>query len=387
MYGYNDFVLNGNGYGVGNTLQSVHYDTGLMRPYIDTDGRKRVTINTGKFKTVDGKPQPIFKAVDLEDLRREGYYNPVHNTTTLRKEDWILLDQVVLRAARDRLRAWADLEAANSFSVPGMSKMTLEYEAMSDPGEAVVDMNALTESRRDTPLFSLRSIPLPITHSDFFYDSRRLAVSANSGTPLDTVMAEAAGRRVAELIEQTTIGAVTGVTYGTVSTGPTQHTGTSTIYGYTNFPSRITKIDLTTPTGSNSASTVSDVLEMRQQLYDAKHYGPYMLYHGTDWDTYLDNDYYVTSTGAPYMTLRERLRSIEGIQDVRRLDYLTDTFTLLMVQMTSDVARAIVGMPITTMQWETHGGLKTNFKVMAIMVPQLRYDYASNSGILHATTA
>jgi len=58
-----------------------------------------------------------------------------------------------------------------------------------------------------------------------------------------------------------------------------------------------------------------------------------------------------------------------------------------MVQMTSDVARAINGMPITTVQWESAGGMRLNFKVMAIQVPQIRSDYDGNSGICHATTS
>ncbi len=50
----------------------------------------------------------------------------------------------------------------------------------------------------------------------------------------------------------------------------------------------------------------------------------------------------------------------------------TGIFDFIMVQMTSDVVRMVIGLDITTLQWETLGGLKVNFKVMAILVPQLR---------------
>jgi hypothetical protein len=72
---------------------------------------------------------------------------------------------------------------------------------------------------------------------------------------------------------------------------------------------------------------------------------------------------------------------------VRRLDFLPNTFTLLMVQMTSDVARAIIGMNITTVMWEERGGFMKNFKVMCILVPQIRADYDDRCGYVHATTA
>ena len=268
----------------------------------------------------------------------------------------------------------------------GMSKTILEHETMSDPGEAMVDMDGVTEGRVDEPRYQLEGLPLPITHSSFWFGKRRLAVSRNTGTPLDTTMAEACGRRVAEMVEKTLIGTVTGLTFGTAA----NYSNSPRVWGYTNFIDRNTKTDLTTPTGSNPNATVADVLAMRDSLYDDNFFGPYMLYHSTDWDQYLDNDYYVLTTSgatAPTKTLRNRLREIEGIQDVRRLDFLTNTFTLLLVQMTSDVVQAVNGMDISTIQWETQGGMKLHFKVMCIHVPRIRSDYDGRCGILHATTS
>jgi hypothetical protein len=138
----------------------------------------------------------------------------------MRKGDWIELDKIVLKAARPRLSAWADLAASSQVSgFNAMGRLTYEYEAMSDPGEAVVDMDGLADARQDNPLFKLRSLPLPITHSDFMYSARRIAVSENQGEGLNTTTAEAAGRRVAEMIERTTIGTETGMSFGTQAAG------------------------------------------------------------------------------------------------------------------------------------------------------------------------
>ncbi len=110
-----------------------------------------------------------------------------------------------------------------------------------------------------------------------------------------------------------------------------------------------------------------------------------MVYHSNDWDQYLDNDYILSGGNVATQTLRNRLRSIENIQDVRRLDFLfaaavdpatgpggegftatsTSPFTLLMVQMTPDVARAVNGMDITTVQWEGKGGMELFFKCLS----------------------
>lgn len=368
----------------------------LRQPYLDERGRACVTIRdlSGGYTRNDsrgGETNPLLRGYLVNDLRNQGYNLPlVTNATTLRKEDWIQLDRQVVRAARQRLRAVADLESASSFGgFNALGKMTLEYQAMSDPGEAVVDMDGRTDARTDTPLFILRSLPLPITHSDFGYSQRELMVSRNSDTPLDTVMGEAAGRRVAESIEDQLIGNVTGVTYATQTAGPGTHTGTSTVYGYRNFPQRLTKTNFTAPTAGGWVpdTTRNEILTALSQFYDQFFYGPFILYHSTDWSQYMERAYSLSGGNHASETLRTMLLKTAGIQDVRRLDRLTATFTLLLVQMTAEVAQLVNGMDITTVQWEEKGGLELRFKVMAIKVPRLRSDYNSRTGILHGTTA
>ncbi len=383
-----DYIQNGRGHGaVGEQLAGCRFDPGLLRPYIDSQGQRCVTVNTGRTViNSKGEIVPVLEKRTVNELLSAGISSPVFNATSLRKDEWILLDNVVIRAARQRLRAWSDLAAANTYGgFNGMSKTLLEHETMSDPGEAIVDMDGLTEGRTDSPRYQLEGLPLPITHSDFWFSSRRLAASRNSGTPLDTTMAEAAGRRVAEMIEKTLIGVETGITYGNATANG--YSRTPSVYGYTNFTARNTKTDLTVPLGTNPEATVQDVLEMRDLLYADNFYGPYMLYHSTAYDIFLDNDYFRTGGTSVVRSLRERLESIEGIQGVRRLDFLTTGYVLIMVQMTSDVARAVNGMDITTVQWESVGGMRLNFKVMAIQVPQLRADFNGACGILHATTS
>lgn len=415
---FTDFIYEGTGHGpvgelVGNMAHgNVRFDPGMLRPYKDRFGNKVVTINTGqvKYKPETGESVPILKAIKISELQARGIHSPVFNATALRKEEWIEIDRRVIRAARYRLRAWADLAASNSYGgFNGMSKMILEYETQSDPGVAVVDMDGITEGQtNDAPQFQLQGVPLPITHSDFWFSQRKIANSRNSGTPLDSTMGEAAGRRVAESIEKVTIGNVTGITYGGASTYVGGYGRASTVYGYLTFPNRITYSSLPVPTGTNPNLILSGVLAMRQLLYNNKFYGPYMLYHSNDWDTFLDNDYYTIGSNsgavAPTKTLRERLRAIDGIQDVKRLDFLFATippaapgpgaegilvgnpFTMIMVQMTPDVCEAVNGMDITTIQWETKGGMQLNFKVMCIQVPRLKADFYNNCGILQGLT-
>ena len=385
---YVDYILGNQAHGlVAEQLASCRFDPGLLRPYLDERGRKCVTVNTGrsKYNPKSERYEPVYEKHLVSEMIANGIPIPVANATSLRKDEWLQLDKLVIKAARQRLKAWADLSAANTFGgFNAMSKLVLEHETMSDPGEAIVDMDGLSEGRNDAPKFQLEGLPLPITHSDFWFSSRRLAVSRNSGTPLDMTMGEAAGRRVAEMIEKTTIGVVTGVTYGVAAS----YGQTPSVYGYISHPQINTKADCTAPTGTNGTTILSEWLTMRDSLYTDNFYGPYMVYVDSAYDRYLDDEFKTNSD----KSLRQRLLEIDGVAGIRRLDYFTPTATtytssLVWVQMTADVARAINGMDITTVQWESVGGMRLNFKVMAIQVPQLRADFNGNMGVLYGHTA
>jgi len=346
-----DFFLNGAAHGdVASKLLENDFDVNSLRPFKGSDGRNYVTtIQNGQPRV-----QPIGNA-----------------TASLRKDDWKILDDAVLKASRQRLKAVADLRSSGLvYTIPnGMSKTVLETEMMGDVNDATVSMDGLREGANDRPQFETINLPLPIIHFDFSFSARQISVSRNGGSPLDTTMAEQAGRKVAECAEKMLLG---------VWTANDQYTyGGGTIYGYTDFPDRSTG-SVTTPTGSNGTTTINEILGMRQAAYDDYHYGPYMLYNSPAWDQYLDNEFKTNSD----RTLRERIGAIQGIDGPHTLDYLTN-YDMLLVQKSTDTVREVVGMDVTTVQWPSNGGMKLNFKVMAIMVPQLRSDINDRSGIIH----
>ena len=390
------YILNGEAHGeVGEQLFStghddLRFDPGLARPYRGDDGRVYCDVQTGRIvRNSQGKRTMEVKVIRASDLIAEGLLQPTVNATTMRKDDWIEMDRAVQGAVRQRLRVWADFRAANTYGgFDGMKKSTIEYEATNDPGEAMQDMDGLGENRQDSFLFKLRSMPLPITHSGFSFSKRRMQTSG--GFQLDTSAAEAAGRRIAEKIEKQVIGVDAGLLYGPDPSVDTRYDSglNSKVYGMTNYPYRLTKTDLNTPTGSNPEAVKQDVIEMREALYAQGFYGPFMLYHTPAYDAFLDDDYFRSGGTSANRTLRERIAEIDGISGIRRLDFWTGaTYQMVLIQMTNDVARAVVGMEITTLNWESHGGLKKNWKVMTIQAPQLKADYNGKCGLLHATTS
>lgn len=334
-------------------LIAANGDPGVLRPFFDpASGKSYISLmqNDGTYKSF-----------------------PLMNTTaTLRKDDWKILDDAIVKAALERLTLVTDLRSAGlTFTIPqGMGKTVLETETQSDTNDAIISMDGLRESPDDRPEFELSNLPLPITHKDFQFSARQILCSRNGGSPLDTTMAEACARKVSEKVEKLTIGRDTGTTFGG-----------GTVYGLINFTSTIT-YSLTTPVGASGVGEqlLADVLAMRQASVAAKHYGPWMMYVAPNWDTYLDADFKSNSD----KTVRERIKMVNGIMDIKTLDFLQN-YDIVLVQMTSDIIRMVIGMDITTLQWDTKGGMQKNFKVMAIMVPQCRADFNGNTGIVYGS--
>lgn len=351
-----DFIFNGMAHGsVASQLMQNGFDSRALRPWIGKDGRSYIAVTNAAGEQVA---------------------RPTTNAALLRREDWKSIDQAVTRVALPRLRAVGDLRSSGlTYNIPnGMAKTVLETAAMSDINPATVSMDGLRMGDADRPAFALTNLPLPIIHKDFHYSLRQVMASRNGGSPLDTSTAELASRKVAEEAEKLLLG---------VSSVADQYAfGGGTVYGYTDFPQRNTKtITSPTLTAWTPQTLLAEVLAMKTQSQDDNFYGPWKIYASTGWDAYLDDDF---NANYPNLTLRQRLRQIDGITDVMTLDYLQN-YDLVMVQMTSDVVREVVGMDIRTVQWESAGGMQLNFKVMAIMVPQLRADYAGQCGLLHAS--
>lgn len=347
--------MNGQASGdVASRLMASNFDVRGLRPYTGKDGRTYITM------TQNG----VTRAVPISNA-----------TTTLRPDDWKLLDDAIVKVAQPRLKAVGDLRGAGlTFNIPnGMGKTVLETETMSDIGPASVSMDGLREGQNDRPVFELTNLPLPIIHKDFSYSLRQIAASRNGGSPLDTTTAELAARKVAEEIERLLL--------GNSSVADQYSFGGGVIYGYTDYPNRITRT-ITSPTSSGwtGSTFLADLLAMKQDSMDAFYYGPWQVYVAPNWDQFLDSDFKAASD----KTLRNRCLEVSGISGIKTLDYMTG-YDIIMVQMTTDVVREVIGMDLTTVEWDSAGGLQKNFKVMAIMVPQLRADQNSNTGLVHAT--
>ena len=351
-----DFILGNQAHGdlAAYMMQQGRLDPGQMRPYIGKDGRPYVTVYKGG------------------DPAKPSSYQAVPTTyATLRRDEWKQLDDAILKISESRLVGVQDLVSRGLVYSLGnaMGTTVLEWHDVSDAMEAELTMDGVTRTQGDRPVFTTNYLPLPIIHVDYEINARVLAASRKLGNPLDTTSAERAARKVAEKLEAMLF---TNTTYGF---------GGGTIYSYINHPDRNT-VTLSTnwdASAKTAAEILDDVLSMKQASINAYHYGPWVLYIPTAYETVLDEDYDTTTPGT---TIRERILKISGIQDVKVIDTLPDD-NVLLVQMTSDVVRLVRGMGIQNVEWTTEGKMITKYKVMTIQVPQIRSDQAGNSGIVH----
>ena len=301
--------------------------------------------------------------------------NEFRTNATLRKDEWLELDSAVIEVARDRLNGVADL-VSKGLTINlsnGLGTTVFQWEDMSDMTAANINMEGITEGERDRVTFDLNSIPLPIIHKDFYISKRVLEASRKLGQPLDVTQAEVAAKLVSEQIETILFNGASALTFGG-----------GTLRGYTDHGDRNTFTIPAAWSASGTAGTdiLRDLIDMMDLLHTDRMFGPYTLYLPTAYWTKLQEDFKTNSD----RTIMERLGAVAGIESIKPADVLTAN-NVVLVQLSSDVIKEVVGLQPTVLQWETQGGMRLHFKVMAIMLPRVASTNSSQSGIVHASTA
>jgi hypothetical protein len=285
-------------------------------------------------------------------------------------EEWKLIDDKVVAVARKRLVAAADLINQGLFlDIPnGLGVTVLGTQTSSDMSAADLNMDAIAPGAKDRPKFDIAYLPLPIAFKDFDISARVLGASRRGQMALDTRTAAIASKIVAEKIDSVIFNGASTYAFGG-----------GTLYGYVDYPdaAAVTLDTEWDASGMTGALILADVLDLKQALIDMKKFGPYMVYVPTNYDHVLDADY---SSNYPNVTVRTRIKMLDNVLDCKVGDSLPDD-TVIMVDMTEDSVRLVIGMQPTTMQDESNFGLLAKFKVAAIMVPQIFSDADGNCGV------
>ena len=287
---------------------------------------------------------------------------------TLTYDAWKHIDDVILPAAQQRMVGIADLIMRGlTHQTNGLAQTILQYQDASDVADAELNMDGINIGARDRKEYDTNYLPLPIISKDFSFSAREIAASNRTGEALDTANAEAASRKVIEKAEEILFQGASAYT-----------AGGGTIRGYEDHGNRNTGSVTAAWSAASGANILTDTIAMKNAAIADRYFKPYQIYVGTAIEGNLDANYvsnYPT-------TIRQRILQVDGIEDIKVIDKMT-AGAVLLVSMQSDVVRVIQGLPVTTIQWDSSGGLMVHFKVMAIIVPQIRADQTGKSGVIH----
>jgi uncharacterized linocin/CFP29 family protein len=307
---------------------------------------------------------PLVRSIPRNIIRngvvnRRAMYQQLVENNTLREDETREIEEALTRVARRDLIAVADLRQGGlSVNLRNIGVTTYEFDRVTPVGKATQGMSILNLGDKDLVTFVRTAIPVPVTASQFELDARHAAAGQTLGEPVSLTNVEEHTRAVAEMLEDTLVN------------GSAVVLGANTLPGYTNFSSReqlsFSDVAWNDISGAPEAA-VTDVIAMRTALRDNGFTGPYILYIPANFDGVIDEDYKAESD----RTLRERLLSINGVEDVKVLPSLGDDEVLL-VQMTRGVVQAAVGQDITTVTWDTYGGLGMHWAILAVMTFALK---------------
>lgn len=337
----------------------------FMRPVLGDDGHTYFTV----YKGGDPKKKENFHVYRRDELQHLG----IQVYGTLRRDEWKALDQAVQAAAHVRLGGIQDLIDNNLVYnlTNAMGTTVLEYHSIGEAMEAEVSMDPQARSRKDRLNYETHYLPIPVIHSDFSISSRNLESSRRLGNPLDVDSVSEATRVVNDKLEHMLFN---------VNETPFQFGG-GYIYSYLDHPNRNQYALGTAWSADTGANILADVLSMIQMSIDARHYGPWMLYIPTAYQTVMGEDY---TAGYP-KSIRQRLLEVEGIKGVKVIDALPAN-NVALVEMLTQTVRLVQGMATQVVQWQVGSSLSpTEYKVLRIAVPQVRADQAGRSGIVHGS--
>lgn len=343
------------------TEKLATYGVGGLRPFIGKDGNPYMTVYNGG----NAKSPSSYKTIQV-------------NSGTLRKDEWMHLDNAVLNVAKENLNGFQDI-INRGLTVPlGDAMGTTIFETTKRKGDlkADISIDGRSKAQNNRPVYEPDFLPIPMIHADYQIGTRALNSSRKGGSPLDTVGAEDAARAVMTLRED--------MLFGTKKF----KFGGGTIYSFLNHPNRLGNTGGTLMDWSLVGTTGDDIVNdvnavMKSALLANNYGGPYVLYVPASIETKLDNDY---SSAKGSNTIRDRILKINNIVDVVTVDALPDE-NILLVQITSNVVRIVQGMGLTNIEWKSGDGFINYYKAMAIEVPQVRSDAKNQSGVYHGTFA
>ena len=307
-------------------------------------------------------------------LNANGDTGALRTAAVLRENEWRDYDKVVTQIARGKFTLVADMmtNGMRAKLENPMGTTQIVWDRAGDMSDAQIDMTGEATDIRDRIEFAQDSMPVPIIHHGFRLNIRTLMASRARGQGLDISHAQLATLKVVHTIEKLFL-------FGQFSAGA----GAGSLYGLTKYPYRVAgplSADWRTAT---AAQIFSDVNAMIAAMESKNQFGPYMLYVPASYAPALRRDYdNRTAGGGGGYSIRSRLMEIENLKDIKTNWFLPDNH-VVMINLNPENIRALDGIQPRMIEWNTQGGMVSIFKIIAIILPQIKRDAADQCGIVH----
>jgi uncharacterized linocin/CFP29 family protein len=228
-------------------------------------------------------------------------------------------------------------------------------------------MSGITAGAENTLDFDEQAIPLPITFVDFRIPIRKLIAMQKYGTPFDTTMVSQATRKVIEKLEDV------------LFNGSSVKVGGRSLFGYLDYTYSNELSSLAGGWTATPTNIEPDVVKLIAAAEADRHYGPYILYvHSNEWTDLRQRD---STADRTYFDI---VMSMKGIEDIKTTDALAE-HDIVLVEMSRETIDLDVAVDIKVVEWDTHGGMQSNFKVMAVIAPRVKSDYDGRCGVVFDT--
>ena len=292
--------------------------------------------------------------------------NSLRTNDVLQKEEWKSFDTAVIQAAEAELVGIADLRSRGLVrNLGGLGTMIDEWQAVTDMTDANVGMSGAEEGEKDTITYSTQGVAIPIIFKQYDLNLRRLLASRKMGTPLDTLQAARAGRKVGEKAESI------------LFNGSSVQADTYAVPGYTTYTGRV-QVTIRGNWDDVNANMARDVETLLAAADTIFHRGPFVLYLPTRFWTATrsqENTYAQTT----WMDRLKKYAEIAAIRWSTQLDYNE----VVMVEMRADTIDLAVGQDVTNLQGEEHFGFVQKFMAFTALAPRLKMDANGKSGLFH----
>lgn len=296
----------------------------------------------------------------------------IHHNALLRKDEWLELDSIVLETAKVELNGIQDLMSRGlTKKLGGLGSKISAYEQIGEMTAATVSMSVDVPGEKDRLEYTMVNVPVPVLYKEFSFDLRDLESARQSGDPLETDHIAAATRVVTESMETM------------LFSGHTKQLAGYTIQGYTTATNRIQTTAAALGSGDfgTAGNFYKAVTGALTALRAIGFKGPFMIYLAS---TQYGETLNLIDPTAHMSELAVVKQNIPEVIDVKPSFELTAGH-MVMVQMSSNVVDLAVGMSMAPIQWTEMGGMITDFRVMTALVPRIKSDANSHTGVLHAT--